>query len=134
MTKGLNKQVEAFRNRSLSQHLYPVLWVDALYKKVRMDGRIVSMAVLVVCGVDEHGQRDIELMPEESEDTYLLLFRDLQERGLRIPRGAPTRIPALWRQFGRAFPVQAGRDVKCTSWATFWRMCPIRRKIRLLNN
>lgn len=89
MTKGLNEQVEAFRNRSLSQQLYPVLWVDALYEKVRIDGRIVSMAVLVVCGVDEHGQRDIlavEPMPEESEDTYLLLFRGLQERGLRTPR------------------------------------------------
>lgn len=59
MTRGLNGQVEAFRNRSLSQHLYPILWVDALYEKVRIDGRIVSMAVLVVCGVDEHGQRDI---------------------------------------------------------------------------
>lgn len=89
MTKGLNEQVEAFRNRSLSQHIYPVLWVDALYEKVRMDGRIVSMAVLVVCGVDEHGQRDVlavEPMLEESEDTYLLLFRGLQERGLRTPR------------------------------------------------
>lgn len=80
MTKGLNKQVEAFRNRSLSQHLYPVLWVDVQYEKVRMDGKIVSMAVLVVCGVDEHGQRDIlaiEPMLEESEETYLLLFRGL---------------------------------------------------------
>lgn len=89
MTKGVNEQVEAFRNRYLSQHIYPVLWVDALYEKVRMDGRIVSMAVLIVCGVDEHGQRDIlavEPMPEESEDTYLLLFCGLQERGLRTPR------------------------------------------------
>ena len=89
MTKGLNEQVDSFRNRSLSQRLYPVLWVDALYEKVRMDGRIVNMAVLVVCGVDEHGQRDIlaiEPMLEESEDTYLLLFRSLQERGLRPPR------------------------------------------------
>ena len=36
-----------------------------------MDGRIVSMAVLVVCGVNEHGQRDIraiEPMLEESEE------------------------------------------------------------------
>lgn len=74
MTKGLNKQVYSFQNRLLSQRLYPVLWVDALYEKVRMDGRIVSMAVLVVCGVDEHGQRDIlavEPMLEELEDTYL---------------------------------------------------------------
>ena len=47
------------------------------------------MAVLIVCGVDEHGQRDIlaaEPMLEESEDTCLLLFRGLQERGLRTPR------------------------------------------------
>lgn len=89
MTKGLNEQVDAFRSRSLSKDRYPVLWVDALYEKVRLDGRIVSMAVLVVCGVDEHGQRDIlaiEPMPEESEEAYLLLFRSLQERGLRTPR------------------------------------------------
>lgn len=33
MTKGLNEQVEEFRNRSLAGTVYPVLWVDALYKK-----------------------------------------------------------------------------------------------------
>lgn len=89
MTKGLNEQVDAFRSRSLPKEYYPVLWVDALYEKVRFDGRIVSMAVLVACGVDEHGQRDIlaiEPMPEESEEPYLLLFRGLQERGLQTPR------------------------------------------------
>ena len=59
MTKGLNEQVEEFRNRSLAGTVYPVLWVDALYEKVRVDGRIVSMAVLIVCGVDENGHRDI---------------------------------------------------------------------------
>ena len=88
MTKGLNEQVNAFRSRSLSQSSYPILWVDALYEKVRIDGRIVSMAILVVCGVDEHGQRDIlaiEPMLEESEEAYLQLFRGLQERGLRTP-------------------------------------------------
>ena len=55
MTKGLNEQVEEFRNRSLADTVYSVLWVDALYEKVRVDGRIVSMAVLIVCGVDENG-------------------------------------------------------------------------------
>ena len=29
MTKGLNEQVNAFRSRSLSQSIYPILWVDA---------------------------------------------------------------------------------------------------------
>lgn len=59
MTKGLNEQVEEFRNRSLAGTVYPVLRVDALYEKVRVDGRIVSMAALIVCGVDENGHRDI---------------------------------------------------------------------------
>lgn len=54
--------------------------MDALYEKVRLDGRIAIIAVLVVCGVNEHGQRDIlaiEPMPEKSEDSYLFLFRSL---------------------------------------------------------
>ncbi len=39
ITKGLNEQVEEFRNRSLAGTVYPVLWVDALYEKVRVDGK-----------------------------------------------------------------------------------------------
>lgn len=89
MTKGLHDQVNEFRNRALSGKVYPVLWVDALYEKVRVDGRIVSMAVLIVCGVDEKGQRDIvavEPMAEESRDSYGVLFQSLKERGLVTPR------------------------------------------------
>ena len=89
MTKGLNEQVEEFRNRSLADTVYPVLWVDALYEKVRVDGRIVSMAVLIVCGVDENGHRDIiavEPMAEESKSSYGVLFQNLKDRGLYTPR------------------------------------------------
>ena len=46
MTKGLNEQVNEFRNRTLSNTVYPIFGVDALYEKVRVDGRIVSMAVV----------------------------------------------------------------------------------------
>ncbi|NLH00466.1 MAG: IS256 family transposase, partial [Clostridiales bacterium] len=53
MTKGLNDQVREFRSRALDKSRYPVIWVDALYEKVRMDGRVISMAVQVVCGVNE---------------------------------------------------------------------------------
>lgn len=76
MTKGLNEQVEEFRNRSLAGTVYPVLRVDALYEKVRVDGRIISMAILIVCGVDENGHRDIiavEPMTEESRSSYVRL-------------------------------------------------------------
>lgn len=51
--------------------------MDALYEKVRIDARIVSMAVLIVCGVDENGYRNIiavEPMAEESRSSYVRLM------------------------------------------------------------
>ncbi len=59
MTQGLNEQAEEFRNRPLTSNAYPVLWVDALYEKVRYAGRVVSMAILLVCGVSEEGKREV---------------------------------------------------------------------------
>jgi transposase-like protein len=88
MTKGLNEQVETFRNRPLSDTNYPVLWVDALYEKVRFNGRVVSMAVLIVCAVNSEGKREvlsIEPMLEESTDSYMQLFTQLKSRGLATP-------------------------------------------------
>ena len=88
MTKGLNEQVDAFRSRSLDGTRYPVIWADALYEKVRYGGRVVSMAILIVCGADEHGQREvlaIEPMLEESRESYKQLFESLKERGLKPP-------------------------------------------------
>lgn len=89
ITKGLNEQVEVFRKRDLSMQRYPILWIDALYEKVRVDGHVVSDAILVVCGVDGNGRRDvlaIEPMPEESRDTYTYVFNELKERGLATPK------------------------------------------------
>ena len=59
MTKGLNEQAEEFRSRPLTSNAYPVLWVDALYEKVRYGERVVSMAILPVCGVSEEGKREV---------------------------------------------------------------------------
>lgn len=88
MTKGLNEQVQSFRERSLAGEAYPVLWVDALYEKVRYGSRVVSMAIQIVCGVNAQGRREVlavEPMLEESKDTYQQLFEGLKERGLQMP-------------------------------------------------
>ena len=88
MTKGLNEQAEEFRSRPLTSNAYPVLWVDALYEKVRYGERVVSMAILLVCGVSEEGKREvlaIEPMLEESRESYRQLFEKLKERGLKNP-------------------------------------------------
>lgn len=89
MTRGLNEQVEQFRHRPLDQVKYPILWTDALYEDVRNDGHVVSEAIIVVCGVDEHGKRDIlavEPMAEESTDSYSYVFQSMKDRGLATPK------------------------------------------------
>ena len=47
------------------------------------------MAVLVICGVNEEGRREIlaiEPMAEESEASYTEVFRKLKIRGMGMPR------------------------------------------------
>jgi len=84
INKGLNEQAEEFRNRELEK-VYPVIWVDAMYEKIRQNGRVVNMAVLIVSGINKAGIREIlavEPMYNESEDTYTVLFNRLKARGL----------------------------------------------------
>lgn len=84
INKGLDDMVEEFRSRKLDKE-YPVLWADALYEKIRDNGRVVSKAVMVIKGVNMDGRQEIlavEPMENESEQTYSALFRKLQERGM----------------------------------------------------
>jgi len=76
--------VEWFRTRPLEKE-YPVIWVDALYEKVRCEKHVISMAIAVVQGLTSEGNREIlavEPMYTESEDTYTHLFEQLKRRGV----------------------------------------------------
>lgn len=132
MTKGLNGQVEEFCNRSLADTVYPVLWVDAPYEKVRVDGRIVSMAILIVCGVDENGHRAIiavEPRAEESKSSYGVLFQNLKTVVcLRPGLSFQMLTPGWFRQSASPFPAPHGSAARCISCGIFWPMC--RRKRR----
>ena len=84
INRGLDQMVDEFRSRRLDAE-YPVIWVDALYEKIRDNHRVVSKAVMVVKAVNLEGQQEIlavEPMENESEETYSALFRKLQDRGL----------------------------------------------------
>lgn len=84
MNRSLDGMVESFRTRSLESE-YPVIWVDALYENIREDNRIEGKAVMVVKAVNLEGKPDIiavEVMENESEDTYLALFNNLKARGV----------------------------------------------------
>ncbi|MGB9864328.1 MAG: IS256 family transposase, partial [Candidatus Saccharicenans sp.] len=84
ITRGLDEQVKEFRMRPLKGE-YPFLWIDAIYEKVRVEGRVQSVAVMVAYGVDNEGQREVlavEPMYEESEDSWKDFIKGLKRRGV----------------------------------------------------
>jgi transposase-like protein len=85
INKGLNEQVNEFRNRPLEAE-YPFTWVDAMYEKVRFDNKTVSTAIMIAYAVNNQGQREIlaiEPMLSEAEDCWREFFRKLKKRGVR---------------------------------------------------
>ena len=82
----LDEKLASFRTRRLDHTSWPYLLIDARYEKVRLDGRVVSQAVLVTVGFTATGAREIldwRTDDSESEATWSAVFRSLKDRGLR---------------------------------------------------
>jgi putative transposase len=84
LCQELDAEVERFRTRQLAGP-YPYLWLDATFVKVREQGRVVSMAVVIAVGVNAAGQREVlgvDVGPSEDGQFWLRFLRDLVGRGL----------------------------------------------------
>jgi transposase-like protein len=99
-----------------------VLWVDAIYEKIRDNGKVISEAVLVIYGVNLEGKREIlavEPMYEESEASWGAVFESLQARGLK----------KVWLVISDAHRgIQAA--VRSRFLGTSWQRC----KVHLMRN
>jgi transposase-like protein len=85
LTAKLDAEIAEWRTRPLSGS-YPYLVVDARYEKVRQGGAVVSQGVLVVCGIDRRGYREVLgcwVAESESEASWGKAFAELKERGLK---------------------------------------------------
>src|SRR6266852_8024845 len=83
--KELDAQVHAFRTRPLDAE-YPYLMLDATFEKVRENGRVISMAVLIATGVKRTGEREVvgvDVGPAEDLEFWRAFLRLLVSRGLR---------------------------------------------------
>lgn len=47
MAKSLDEIVADFRNRSLEDLEYPIIWLDAMQIKIREAGHVVKVAVVI---------------------------------------------------------------------------------------
>jgi putative transposase len=84
-----------------------------------VDGRVVSFAVLVACGVNEQGHHEVlamEPIMEESKESYSQLFQSLQQQGLETPSLVVSDAnKGLVSAIERAFLAPPGNGVKFTS-------------------
>ena len=55
----LDGEVAAFRSRSLTHTAFPYVFLDATYLKARVNGRVVSRAVVIATGVTTDGGREV---------------------------------------------------------------------------
>jgi putative transposase len=81
----IDDKVKTFLGRPIEGD-WPYLWIDATYVKVRQNGRIVSVAVIIAVGVNADGRREIlglDIGPSEAETFWTAFLRKLARRGLR---------------------------------------------------
>ena len=81
----LDQVVESFLGRPLDGGPYPYLWLDALTQKVREEGRIVNVSVVVGTAVNTEGKREIlgmDVGTSEDGAFWLAFLRSLVARGL----------------------------------------------------
>ena len=85
VAQELDEKLMTFRHRRLDGTEWPYLHIDARYEKVRVEGRVVSQAVLVAVGFSSEGKREIldwRVGDSESEESWGEMFRQLKDRGL----------------------------------------------------
>lgn len=83
LTKELDVQFEQFRTRPLGE--IPYLILDAIYLKVRHNGSVIDMAILLAYGVNEEGKREIlgaSASLSEAEVHWREFLKSLQARGM----------------------------------------------------
>lgn len=77
-------EIQEWQERPLDP-VYPFVWMDALFYKVKQDGKIKSMAAYLALGMNLEGEKDllgIYLAETESASFWLQVLSDLERRGV----------------------------------------------------
>jgi len=83
---GMDTELKAFRTRDLAHIAFPYVCLDATYVKGRVDGRVVSRAVVVATGVTSNGEWEIlgiDIGDSEDEVFWTEFLSSLRQRGLQ---------------------------------------------------
>ncbi|PZO62182.1 MAG: IS256 family transposase [Paracoccus denitrificans] len=85
LCEEIDDRVHTFLERPIEGD-WPYVWVDGTYVKVRQNGRVVSVAVIMAVGVNSDGRREIlgmDIGASEAASFWIDFLRKLTRRGLR---------------------------------------------------
>ena len=108
--KELAEAVEKWRNRDLSKDRIKYLYIDGVIFKMRVDGSIEKVPLLVAIGVTEDNVKIVVGMQsgdKESATNWREFFRDLKRRGFdgsAVRLGIMDGLPGLKMVFHEEFP------------------------------
>src|SRR4029450_8645035 len=78
LCEEIDERVKAFLDRPIEGD-WPYIWIDATYVKVRSNGRIVSVAIIVAVGVNTDGRREVlgmDIGPSQAETLLSSFLRN----------------------------------------------------------
>jgi putative transposase len=82
---GLDREIDAFRTRSLAHTTFPYVFCDATFCKVRTGAHVVSQSLVVATGVSIDGTREVlgtAVGDGESYEFWREFLASLKTRGL----------------------------------------------------
>lgn len=85
VTEAIQDEVRAWQNRAL-EPIYPILYLDALYVRMRDNGHVQNRAVYVVIGVNLEGQKEVLGLwtsAHEGAKFWLQVMTEMKNRGVQ---------------------------------------------------
>lgn len=85
VTDGVMEEVTAWQNRPL-EPIYAIVYLDALFVKMRHEGRVENRAVFVAMGVTQEGTKEVLGLwtsATEGAKLWLQILTELRQRGLK---------------------------------------------------
>jgi putative transposase len=106
ITEGVMEQARVWQSRPL-ESFYGVIFLDALYVKMRHEGRVENRAVYVAIGIDLEGRKDVLglwMGATEGAKFWLNVLTELRNRGVKDVylvcvdglKGFPQAIEAIY--------------------------------------
>ena len=107
ITDKIMPEIIEWQSRPLSE-IYPVVFFDGIYYKVRKDGKVVNKCIYSVLGIDIEGKKDILgiwISDSESAGFWTTVFNELKNRGVKdILIACHDNLTGMVSALGTVFP------------------------------